>query len=249
MTRLDILGLAAFLCFCRFGAAIILMTSIGGLRGPTSFRLMLAIAVSAIAAIHVDEQVSANLSGLEGARLLVLVAGETVTGLVIGGGARLFYHGVEFGAAVIASSIGVSFPAPSALEAGQLSSALSELLSTMALAGIVASGGLGLLVVAAVQSYQQMPLGSSLDLRGIGVELGDMFRYILMAALQISSPFIAYSLMTNVLTGIVSRMVPQLPMQIVAGPLVIGGGLMLILVAGGYLMDRIVAYYLGGYGT
>ena len=58
--------------------------------------------------------------------------------------------------------------------------------------------------------------------------LADAFSSTFVLALQISSPFIVYALIINLMVGIANKLVPQIPVYFIAMPFVLAGGLLLL---------------------
>ena len=47
-------------------------------------------------------------------------------------------------------------------------------------------------------------------------------------ALQISSPFIVYALIVNLMVGLANKLVPQIPVYFIATPFVLAGGFVIL---------------------
>jgi len=68
------------------------------------------------------------------------------------------------------------------------------------------------------------PMAADLGL----ARLADAFSSTFILALQISSPFIVYALIINLMVGIANKMVPQIPVYFISTPFVLAGGLVLL---------------------
>ena len=69
-----------------------------------------------------------------------------------------------------------------------------------------------------------------MGLQDLGLaRLADAFSSTFILALQISSPFIVYALIINLMVGIANKMVPQIPVYFISTPFVLAGGLLLAL--------------------
>jgi len=58
--------------------------------------------------------------------------------------------------------------------------------------------------------------------------LADAFSATFVLALQITSPFIVYALIINLMVGIANKLVPQIPVYFIAMPFILAGGLLLL---------------------
>ncbi len=58
--------------------------------------------------------------------------------------------------------------------------------------------------------------------------LGDALQSTFILSLQISSPFIIYALIINLMVGIANKLVPQIPVYFISMPFVLAGALLLL---------------------
>jgi len=81
---------------------------------------------------------------------------------------------------------------------------------------------------ALVASYAVLPVSEPL-VSALGLaRLADAFSSTFLLALQISSPFIVYTIIINLMVGIANKLVPQVPIYFISIPLVLAGGFFLL---------------------
>lgn len=161
--------------------------------------------------------------------LTVILMKEFSIGFIIGFCANVVFIGVEMAADLL--SMQMSLTAAQALNpiSGANSSVVSQAYSLMAMMVFLALHAHQWLFSAVYQSFQSIPPGYGFIINGTIVQevifmTGQMFTI----ALGIALPIFAVLLITDVLLGFVSKMMPQMNIFMVAMPLKIYLGLMLI---------------------
>jgi flagellar biosynthetic protein FliR len=79
-----------------------------------------------------------------------------------------------------------------------------------------------------VASYTAMPVNQKLAADFTLVQLVDALTQAFALTLQISGPFIIYSIAINFLFGIVSKLTPQIAVYFISIPFVMVGGLLIL---------------------
>ncbi len=235
-----------FLYFCRIGGMMLLFPGISSARIPVFARLMLAVGVSmALAPLLLQTPGAAPDAGapLTPARLLLLIWRESLAGAALGLMARMFFLALEFLATALAQFIGLgNFPGMPA-EGQEPMPAVASLIMLVAIALVFVSGLHGQALAAVVASYAVLPVGQATDssvfLDGVVSRLAQAT----FLALQASAPFVVYGVIVNLAIGLVNRMVPQIPAYFISLPLVIAGGLFLLL----FMMDDLFAVFMAGF--
>jgi flagellar biosynthetic protein FliR len=229
--RLDQLSLEVFLVFCRVGACFMIVPGLASARVPVRVRLYLALVIALAIAPIVGFQ--AQRPG--DAALLRMIVAESLIGLVIGAVARLLVEALEFFGSAISNYIGLSGIA-GGLEDGQPQPAVAMLISATTVLLLILLDFPLQLVASLVRSYSDLPLAAMPDtaamLRMVSASLAAAF----IVGAQISAPFVVYSIIVNVMFGILGRLVPQLPSYFVSVPFVALGGLALLLLVLGQMV-------------
>ena len=205
-----------FLVFSRVGAMVMLFPALGETSIPAMMRLTLAFVLSLV----IYALVSKVLPPMPGSaiELALLLGGEIVIGLFIGGSVRLLMSALHVGGTIIGFQTGLS--AAQAFDPAQ--SSQSAIVGTfMMVVGVtlIFVTDLHHIMIAAMRdSYVLFPAGkipSTGDFARLAIRtVGDSFKL----GVQIGAPFLVYGLVFNVGLGILSRLVPQLQVFFIAMP-------------------------------
>ena len=220
--------LAAFVVFSRIGACLMLMPGFSSPRIPMQIRLFVAIALSLALTPLVYDTLVPLIGGGAPVTLLWLIVSELLIGAMIGLLGRFFFVALETLASAIAMSIGLT---------SNLGAPVNEDEPLPAIASLLTLGATVLLFVtdqhleifrALAASYTGLPAGGGLSSRFALVQLTDAAGRTFMLALRISSPFLIFSVVLNIATGLINRLVPTVQMFFLATPFLLLGGLMLL---------------------
>ena len=77
---------------------------------------------------------------------------------------------------------------------------------------------------ALVESYAAVPVSKELAANFGIIKIVDALSDAFLLALRISAPFIVYSLMINLMFGILGKLTPQIPIYFISIPFVLAGG-------------------------
>lgn len=232
---------AAALVLCRVGGCVMVAAGYASARIPMPVRLFIALALAASLTPMLLAEASRSIALAGPVGLAGLAVAETVVGIGLGLASRILLLAIDFALALAASSIGLAPVPVHGIEGNEAASTMSEIVSLTALAVVLASGLHLLVIEALVESYTALPIGSALDaarsLRRLAQILGVAFQ----AAMQIAAPFVLFGFTCNLVLGLAGRMLPQIPMQIIAAPFLIAGGLALLALLLPVAIQRIAA--------
>jgi flagellar biosynthesis protein FliR len=220
-----------FLVFCRTGTALMLLPGFSSPRVPLTVRLFLAFAVTlTVYPVAIGEVPNVNAPGDIG-NFVSMIAQELAMGALIGMAGSVSVQAVRFSGDVISNCIGLAGipgqPVDTNEPLGQIASLLT-LTTTFAIFNL----GLHLKCIdALIETYGAVGLGQTIDVKDAYGLLLSSYRDAFISALQIASPFIAYSLLTNLIIGLVSRIAPKAQIYFSVTGLVALTGLWMISVA------------------
>lgn len=213
----------SLLVFMRVGAAMSLIPAFGEQSVPQRVRLVLALAFTAV----VMPAVSGNSLDAEMALWPLLI--ETVVGLLLGIGLRLFVLALQTAGAIAAQATTLSQMFGDAGPEPQ--PALSNLLVMGALALAVASGLHIRLANFLILSYDIFPIGrlpNSADQAQWGVAL---IAQLFALAFVLAAPFTIAAFLYNVALGVINKAMPSLMVTFIGAPALTAGGLALMAIA------------------
>jgi len=217
--------LGIFLIFCRIGACMLIAPALSSNRIPPQIRLFLALTVSLALSPVLLDRVSSDIAGRSPAVMLSWIMSELLIGLLIGLLARVYFFALQtmLGAVSMALSYG-GMPGSPIDEAEPLP-AISSLIMMVATAAVFLSDLHWELFRGLIASYSRMPAGQGIGLGASLTELVDQATAAFVVSLRISSPFLLYSVIVNLVAGLTNKLTPQIPVFFIATPFVMLGGL------------------------
>lgn len=223
------------LVFCRVGTALMVMPGFGETSFPTQVRLLFALVLSATvyhAVPDLPEEVPDDLTVFVGAILV-----EIFIGFWIGAIARIFLAALHF----LGHQIGYVSALANAMAGGQAafenSSLFSNLLTMAGIVLIFMADIHHIAIEGVISSYSLIPAGDLPHLSDFAEQGARAVANSLLNGFRFAAPFIVLAIIVNAGMGLANRMMPSLPVYFVATPLLVGGGLALLMVtAGGILL-------------
>lgn len=216
----------AGLVFARIGAMVMLMPGIGETVVPQRIRLSFAVLMAILLAPLVAQSVTrlpVGLGALAGA-----VIHEVLVGLMIGLILKLFVSSLTTAGEIISIQTTLSF-AQTANPAGAPSStAVATFLSMLGLVLIMVTDLHHLFIGAMVKSYDIFPFTRAVpvnDAAALAVRtVADSFKL----GVQLAAPVLVFSIVFNLATGLVGRVMPSFQIFFVTSPLSVILGLSLL---------------------
>jgi flagellar biosynthetic protein FliR len=217
---------ALLLIFARVGSAMVLLPGIGENYVSPRVRLLLAGAI----AIVVAPVVAPRLPALPGSpvALLLLLGGEIGIGLFIGTVARITFTALEVAGTIISFQVGLATASifnPLISDQGSL---VSVLISIAALVIMFETDMHHLMLRATVDSYGLFVPGALPPIGDFTEMITRLVAKSFVIAMQLAAPFLVLVSVLYIALGLLTRLMPQLPIFFVALPLQIVLGFLLL---------------------
>lgn len=220
--------LLTFLLFCRIGGCLMFMSGFSSARVPMQIRLLLAIAVTLALTPLLLPPLAKDVALLSPELGFQLLISEIMIGSMIGLMGRMFFLALDFMGIAIASFTGFSNLPGIALESAEPNPTLSALI-TLTATVIFFAGDLHWEVLRGlVISYQVLPVTGGYAAQFGLIKFSDALSAAFALAIQISAPFIIYSIAINLLFGIMNKLTPQIAVYFISLPFVVFGGLFVL---------------------
>ncbi|MCP5364661.1 MAG: flagellar biosynthetic protein FliR [Hyphomicrobiales bacterium] len=219
----------AFLILVRVGAIVAMLPGFNANYVTPRIRLVLALAITLmlmpILSPSLPRQPSTPVS------LMILVAGEGVVGLFIGGIARVVFsalHAAGTMAAYFASLANAIVQDP---VADNQSSTLAGFFAILGMVLIFITDLHHLMLRGIVDGYQIFPVGQLPALEGVAETITRLVSESFSMGLQLAAPFLIVGVGYQVGLGLLGRLMPQLPVFFVGLPIQVGLQVWVIMLA------------------
>lgn len=223
----ELIGLAqstleiGFLVFLRVGAMMALLPAFGEQAVPQRIKLVLALAFTAVTA----PALGPDLAGLD-VPLPKLMATETIAGLLLGIGLRLFVHTLQIAGAIAAQATTLS-----QFFGGAGPEPQPGFTNMLVVAGLAAAVAAGLHIRVAemlILSYMPLPAGQWPGSADVSTWALAQVARAFSLGFALAAPFTIASVIYNVALGVINRAMPQLMMSMIGAPALTLGGLALL---------------------
>lgn len=195
----------------------------------SAHRLGLAITLSIAMAPLVSTYIPAVPKSV--GLLMLVVMGEFLIGLLLGYSAKLFMSAINIAGDFMAALMGLQAANQMDPRSGTNTTALSSLLSLIALMVFVALDLHLYILKAFIESYDLIGFNKSLDLGEVAMAIVTTVTKITILGVKIASPIVATNFIVNCSLGILNRLVPQIQVFFISMPLTMLIGIFLLVLS------------------
>lgn len=231
---LDIAQLAlwqGFAVFLRVGALVSLMPAFGERTVPARIKLLIVMAFTLI--IMPAAPMLSIPYDMAGVSLIVMT--ESLSGLLIGIGLRMFVLALQTAGSIAAQSTSLS-----QILGGAVADPLPAMGYILIIGGLALAAMTGLHVKAAalvLLSYELLPMGQFpggdiVSQWGVG-----QIRHAFGLAFTLAAPFVILSVVYNLTLGAINKAMPQLMVAFVGAPVITAGGLFILMLAAPLILE------------
>ncbi len=207
---------AFILVFARLGSAVMLLPGIGENYVYSRVRLALALALTLVMYPLVRGELPAMPHSP--LALFILVIGEVIIGLFIGGASRLLISSLHVGGVVIAFQSSLAFAQTVDPNQGTQGAVVSALLTITGVVLIFVSGMHMLLFAGIRDSYSMFPAGQPPPIADFTQLVVHLVSSSFTIGLKMAAPFIVYGLVFYIGLGVLQRLIPQVQLFFIAVP-------------------------------
>ena len=208
---------ALILIFVRIGAALMLMPGFSEAYVFSRSRLLLALVLSAVLTAPLIDQLPAMPERMD--QLVLLVVGEAILGVFIGGTTRIMFATLHIAGSTIAVQSGLATASvfdPNQSTQGTLP---GNFLTTVAMVLLFVTDGHHMLLRGIVDSYRFFEAGMSLPIDDMMMFITSVVQDGFDLGVQIAAPLLLVGLLTNLAMGILNRLMPTFQVFFIALPL------------------------------
>lgn len=192
----------------RVSGLMITAPIFGAIEVPVQGRAMLAVAISLLLTPAQADHTMVEPENL--VQLGIMACGELLVGLTLGLGVMFLFSGIHMAGQLISHVGGLSLA--ESFQPGLDSSVplFSHLLYLITLAVFLIIGGHRLVMMALLETFTEIPLGSGNVSPDIVEAATNLITQSLVLGLRIAAPVTAAQLLATLVLGLVSRTLPQL---------------------------------------
>lgn len=209
--------MAFILTFVRMGTAMMIMPGIGDSFVPERIRLFIALAISfvlfPVTAKYIPTQIPNTFV------LFSLIVMEFIVGLFFGTIARIFITALDTAGMVISTSSGLANAQvfnPSMATQGSL---VGAFLSVTGVVILFVTDLHHLLIAGMLESYELFPVGQVPEVGSMAELMARTVASSFAIGVKIGAPFIVLTMVLYVGMGVLSRLMPQIQVFMIALPL------------------------------
>ncbi|WP_419806630.1 flagellar biosynthetic protein FliR [Terriglobus sp.] len=201
------------LTLCRLGGVVAFAPPFRGNNIPLRVRAVFVLALTWLAAPMAVNRAQAPLE-----LTAVGVASECVLGLLLGIGLSFVSESLLYAGSLM--SISFSFSLANLLDPNSQveTDVLSTLLNWLGVLVLLTAGLHRVMLAAVLHSFAALPLGTVAVSSSAGHALVDAASGIFFAGLQLAAPVLAAALLVEVALGLMGRLAPGLPVQMLNVP-------------------------------
>lgn len=201
--------------FVRIGAFVMVMPLIGSSFVPTTVRLLLGMALTAVMAPVIPDYSAPDILSLSG---LITVFQEIAIGVAMGFVVQLVFDAITLGGQVIAMSMGLGFAVFLDRTRGVNVPVLGQLFLMLGMLTFLSMNGHLALIRLVAESFYLLPIASGGLSTPAIVAMLAWSSQVFEVALKIALPAIAALIVVNLSFGVMSRAAPTLNLFAVGFP-------------------------------
>jgi flagellar biosynthetic protein FliR len=208
---------AGALVFSRVGAMLMVLPGIGETSVPPRIRLAFALMLSLCLGPIAQPYLPAEPSTVDGTAFYIVR--EVLIGLTIGGLLRVFLSALTTAGEFVSLQTTLAFAQTANPTQAQPGTTISTFLTLMGLTLIFDTDLHRLFIAAMAHSYTLFPPTKALPLNDAGALAIQTVSKSFALGLQLAAPVVVFSIVFNIATGLIGRVMPQFQIFFVATPL------------------------------
>lgn len=244
-------GVFAFIiCFVRIGTTAMIMPGIGDSFVPARIRLLSALGLSLVIFPLIVDHLPSPVPGT--LALVTLILMEFIIGLFVGTIARIFMAALDIAGMVISFSSSLSNAQlfnPALASQGSL---VGAFLSVTGMVVLFGANLHHLIIMGMIDSYNLFPIGGIPDTGSMAELVAQALSTSFMIGMQLAAPFVVMMLLVYLGMGVLSRLMPQVQVFLLALPLQILLALVMmsLVLSAGFIywitrFEQAMAFFLG----
>lgn len=218
------------LVFFRVGGILIFAPLFNYKTIPAQLKIALTLVISII----VFPVVSGTFTGVPPGNSLNIfsvalsVLRELAIGMVLGFASQMVFSGAKLAGEIVSVQMGFGMANVFDPQSGQQNTIIAELNNLIALLVFLSLNGHYWFLSAATQSFSAVPLSGFKYSASLAQQIFSLFGDMFVISLKISAPVLTVLLISSIVLGIISRVVPQFNILMMSFPIKITVGLFML---------------------
>ena len=198
------------LALARISAAVMTAPVLGSRTVPIRFRLVLALLLTMASLPLIgagDLAIDATDAQFD---YVAMMLSEVTIGAMLGFGVLIVFSAAQIAGTVIGQMAGIQIAGNFDPQSGESTSSVSQLFGILSLAAFALIGGPELVITATLDTFANVPIGTSLHSTTVFPLLGDLLQQSFILTLRGVAPAVAALMISTLVIGLVSRTYPQM---------------------------------------
>jgi flagellar biosynthetic protein FliR len=210
-------GVFAFLmAFVRIGTAIMIMPGIGNTFVPPNVRLYFALGFAFVFFPVIQPRLPAEVPGA--GLMMTLLVFEFIVGMFIGMISRILMSALDVAGMIVSTQSSLANAQLFNPAFASQGSIIGTFLTLAGMTLLFTTDLHHLMLIAIMQSYDIFPIGQSLDIGSMTELLTNAVSGAFSIGVQITAPFFVLVLLVYTCMGVMSKLMPQVQVFMIAMP-------------------------------
>lgn len=206
-----------FIVFVRLGGIFMTFPFLSDKYISIKIRLSLLLMITLALAPAVSQFVGTPPVAISGLSLVIFK--ELLIGILLGLGARLFMFAINIAGDFMAANMGLQSASMFDPTTQSNSTAVSRLISIIALLAFISLDFHLYIIQAFIESYNLIEFNSNLDKGAVMLAIISSVTKLTVLGVKMASPVVATNLIINLSLGVLNRLIPQIHVFFISMPL------------------------------
>lgn len=194
----------------RISAAVMTAPVLGSRTVPIRFRLVLAMLLTMASFPLIGAPDLGLVATDVQPDYVSIFLSEVTIGAMLGFGVLIVFSAAQIAGTVIGQMAGIQIAGNFDPQSGESTSAVSQLFGILSLASFALIGGPELVITATLDTFANVPIGTSLQSSTVFPLLGELLQQSFILTLRGVAPAVAALMISTLVIGLISRTYPQM---------------------------------------
>ena len=223
ITQIDLLNMALILT--RLSAFFLSLPVFGWKAVPTRIKISIVVLLTIFFGNSCQSTIDHQVSVIE---MIILMSNEAIYGLALSLIIHFMFAVVRIAGRIIERQMGMAMAQVLDPLSGESAQPLSIILDMIFILLFLSVRGHHIFIAVIHRSYEIFPIGKIPDIATLTSSVTQAGSLMLSAALRLSAPLLALTIIMMIILGIMARIVPEMNILFISFPIRIALGLMMV---------------------